>query len=186
MFDCILSFLLLADANTLINVFVSSRLDYCYHFIVRPVMCSNWKSSNVQNIAARIFISNLRHVSTSHQFFTLHWLPVHVRSRTMRRSEDLQNCMCSPLYTLSDLLKAFIPFCVVCSQNTELLSVLSTEVRRSQWATGSSTLVPPSSGFMYLLTSDGLTVEAFKSKVKTCPLALTIIGLFSWSLRPST
>lgn len=87
--------------------------------------------------------------------------------------------MCVPLYTLSDLLKAFILFCVVCSQNTGLLSILSTEVRRSQWATGPSTLVPLSSGLTFLLTSDGLTVEAFKSKVKTCPLALTISGLLS-------
>ena len=67
------------NTRTLVNLFVTSRLDYCNSLLYGLPACSLKKLQGVQNTAARLIrnISRFDHITPTP--YKLHWLPVKFR-----------------------------------------------------------------------------------------------------------
>jgi len=66
-------------AKTLVQAFISSRLDYCNSFLYGVSNSLIWTVQSVQNAAARLLTRTRRHEHISPVLRQLHWLPVQKR-----------------------------------------------------------------------------------------------------------
>ena len=72
--------LTMADAETIIHAFVTSRLDYCNVLYSGLPACSTKSLQLVQNAAARILTRTRKFDHITPVLSSLHWLPIHARA----------------------------------------------------------------------------------------------------------
>ena len=139
----------MADAETLINAFVSSTLDYC-NVLLSGLLCASTQSLQmIPNAAAWILTQTNKFHGITPIWAPLHWLSTHVRSefKVFLVPSKIVNGH-APSY-LSDLLKPY-KYAIPCSPLSEL--------KWSQWAAGPFPIMQPSSGITLLQISDSLTL----------------------------
>ncbi len=98
-----------ANAETLIHVFMTSRLDYCNALLgVFSARIIN-KLQMVQNAAARVLIRTRKYDHVSPVLSTLHWLPIkhRIHFKILLITYKALNCL-APQY-LSELLSHYSP-----------------------------------------------------------------------------
>ena len=113
----------MADAETIVHAFVTSRLDYC-NVLYSGLPASSTNSLQlVQNAAARILTRTKKFDHISPVLASLHWLPIHARAdfKVLLLTYKILHGL-APSY-LSGLITPYNPPCTLHSQDSGLLVI---------------------------------------------------------------
>ena len=158
--------LTLADAETLIHAFVSSRLDYC-NVLFSGLPNSSLKNLQlVQNAAARILTNTRKFDHITPILSSLHWLPIQARSdfKVLLLTYKILNGL-APLY-LSNLIVRYLPARALRSQNKGLL-VIPRVKKKSAGFRAFAYRAPYLWNNLPAVIRDACSVDVFKSSLKT-------------------